>query len=155
MAAVFALAAQAVKSLFAVDGGNAAAFDVIVTAIQHPANLHKLCEVSGHRVLEELIRNTARRRSKLLKAGFGCGLGTRPRSSERELDIAIVPRAADRLILAKRAGPCSFHRGALTVEIHRSFVTAVIAGEFYFPCSGGFALIRYGFRFGRNHFYVG
>ncbi|OLB36756.1 MAG: hypothetical protein AUH11_10425 [Acidobacteria bacterium 13_2_20CM_57_17] len=82
MAAVFALAAQAVKSLFAVDGGNAAAFDVIVTAIQHPANLHKRCEVSGHRVLEELIRNTASRRSKLLKAGFGFGLETHYHTSQ-------------------------------------------------------------------------
>src|SRR5207249_586160 len=82
MAAVFALAAQAVKSLFAVDGGNAAAFDVIVTAIQHPANLLKLCEVSGHRVLEELIRSAASRRSKLLKAGFGFGLETHYHSSQ-------------------------------------------------------------------------
>src|SRR2546430_15839404 len=72
----------------------------------------------------------------------GSRLFTRPRSAVSELDIAIVPRAADRLILAKRAGPCSFLRGALTVEIHLSFVTAVIAGEFYFPCSAGFALIR-------------
>ncbi len=52
MAAVFALAPQAVKSFFAVNGLNTAALDLIVAAIQHLAYLDKLCEVSGHRVLD-------------------------------------------------------------------------------------------------------
>ncbi len=73
MAAVFALAAQAVKSFFAVDGLNTAALDLIVAAIQHLAYLDKLCEVSGHRVLDEVIRRAAARRGKLLKPGFGFG----------------------------------------------------------------------------------
>src|ERR1700682_908337 len=74
MAAVFALAAEAVKTLFAVDGLNTAASDLIVAAIQHLAHLDKLCEVSGHRVLDELFRRAAGRRGELLKAGFGFGL---------------------------------------------------------------------------------
>jgi hypothetical protein len=39
MAAVFALAAQTVKSLFAIDRCNTAALDIIVGAIQHVAHL--------------------------------------------------------------------------------------------------------------------
>src|SRR5258708_3624327 len=82
MAAVFALAAQVVKSLFSIDGLNTAAFDLIVTAIHHLAHLDKLREVSGHRVLDEFIRRAAGACGKLLKAGFGFGLEVHYHSSQ-------------------------------------------------------------------------
>jgi RHS repeat-associated protein len=77
-----ALLAQLLKGLIAVDGLNAATLYVIVAAIQHVAHLGQLCEVSGHRVFDELIRRTASRRGKLLETRFGFRLEVHYHSSQ-------------------------------------------------------------------------
>lgn len=66
-----ALVTQLMKSLFAVDGPNAAALNFVVAAIQRFAHLSKLREVAGHGIFNKVLWRAAGGGRKLLEARLG------------------------------------------------------------------------------------
>jgi hypothetical protein len=64
---------QALKERFPVDGFGLAAFEVVVAAVQHPAHLGQLVKVTGHGILNQLIRGTAGFGRQLVELGFQLG----------------------------------------------------------------------------------
>src|SRR4051795_10980245 len=88
-------------------------------------------------------------------AGRALAAAGRPVAGEREIDVAVAPRAGDGEVRAEGAGPGAGDLVAVAVQVHRRGAAAGVAGAARFPRAGDVGTVLDRLPRGRRDAHVG